>query len=641
MKRFQTKEEIMQSFDLISSEIIQSLELLNTSQKVKTVTKKRGLYMEPSKFVVKKEVFEKLGVFKDKEYTGSIMPIEHEIKGFLERPGVLDAILENQQNMLNSSYPNLINGEIGKTVLKNNVDRNVVFVSIYQDDFNPDNSLSPHATNTKLSSYYYGFPTLPVHHSVNVDNIFLAAVHKTKDVENSEVLSHGVDPGIFAIWEAFSPLEENGFELEIEGNTIKVYLAVAQMFGDNLGLNTNFGFNRGFTGGYSCRICEVHKDEMEISVETRQDLIRTESSFNECLQGLSNVEKKGVKYDSWLNMFRYFKVYNNHSVDIMHDVFLGVFKYDLIAVLNYYIKNKTFSLQEFNRQKKKFDYGKKDKGNISVDITETHLENKLKINAKEMWTLIEYLPLILFFLLRNPQRCKVFKFVLQMEDVLDKITKKQYREQDIQMMEESIKIHHEMYRSLFKNHFTIKYHLMLHYGHIIRLVGPLRYSMTFKFEYKHQELKEYAFNCKCRKNLPYSICNKFCFRYALEKLLKKKLAEDVTEIKAQDKSHLFWSASKENFETVSGLRYKGTQYNVCDIVQSNNEFFIVRGLAYNQQDVLIYAEVVEVAYMPSLKSFCIKNSDTRRFKEIPIKDVSSNPVNFHKVNNKLYFVIKH
>lgn len=157
-----------------------------------------------------------------------------------------------------------------------------------------------------------------------------------------------------------------------------MYLAVSGFYGDNLGLNTSFGFARGFSGAFSCRICQIRKSEMVTSLDVILDLLRNEANFNECLEGTTPHTRKGVKYDSWLNKFRFFRVYKNYSVDIMHDVFLGVFRYGLTAVLRYYIDRGVFTLEEFNRRKRLFEYGKKDKGNISVDITESHLNDNLK-----------------------------------------------------------------------------------------------------------------------------------------------------------------------------------------------------------------------------------------------------------------------
>lgn len=112
----------------------------------------------------------------------------------------------------------------------------------------------------------------------------------------------------------------------------------------------------------------------------------------------------------------------------MHDTFLGVFKYDMLSVLEYYIKAKhDFTLKEFNRAVQNFDYGTKEKGDLICIITDAHLSNgKLQMNAKEVWTLVEHLPLILSTLVNTNSR--VFKFVVKMSETLSSVTRKHYTE---------------------------------------------------------------------------------------------------------------------------------------------------------------------------------------------------------------------
>lgn len=201
---------------------------------------------------------------------------------------------------------------------------------------------------------------------------------------------------------------------------------------------------------------------MQTSTVISNDLLRNEQNYKECLRSETIEERKGVKYDCFLNRFRHYKEYLNFCIDIIHDTFLGVFKYDLVSVLRYYIKTtKKFISIEFNEDQR-FDYGPKQKGNMVCVITDAHLSNKkLQMNAKEVWSLVEYLPLILSKLVSS--NCRIFKFVVKMSKMLSSITRKHYTEEDLQEMDSIIKKHHEMYLSFFENnHLTTKFHLMLH-----------------------------------------------------------------------------------------------------------------------------------------------------------------------------------
>lgn len=634
MKACNSKEEMLQCFEYLSFEVLKSLELLDTTQKVKVVARNKGLFSEPKQFIVRDESVQILGELEEEQSMGTIMPIEHKVKSFLEMPGVLDSILTNQTRMLESPFPNLVNGEIGRNILQKSEGKTTIFLGIYQDDFNPDNPLGPHNSSTRLSAYYYSYPTLPEHLAFRLANIFLAIVHKSKDVNSQEVLDHGIDPAIYALWNAFRPLEIDEIELKIGGKKRRVHLALSQFYGDNLGLNTSLGFSRGFRAKYCCRICQINSETMKTCLDVALHLLRREDNFNECLGAESKEEGKGVLYDSWLNMFKFFKVYTNFSVDIMHDVFLGVFKYDLKAILNYYISRGVFTLNEFNQKKKSFEYGKKDRRNLSADIKKSNWGKTLKLNAKEMWTLFEYLPLMLDSLVPNSENCSVFKFVVQTVDVLDNITRKQYSNEQIMEMEHCIREHHRMYLELFNETLTIKFHLMLHYGYIVRLVGPLRSSMTFRFESKHQELKGYAYPCKSRRDLPLSICRKLCFNFALKKMDNPGLPEDVSEIKAHSTKHQEWIPSDQRFKIASSLRFKGIYFDIEDIIQTDNAFFIIRGICNYEQKVMFYAEMLDCQYKPNLRSYEIQTENTAFFVEIFMDEVKSNPVNSHTVGEK-------
>ena len=100
----------------------------------------------------------------------------HQIKKFLEIPKMLATIMHNQEMLMRGqSYKNMVNGSIRKSIMSSYNGKKVIPISIYNDDFNPDNTVSPHASDCKLSAFYYLLPTLPDHLSHNLKFIFLAA----------------------------------------------------------------------------------------------------------------------------------------------------------------------------------------------------------------------------------------------------------------------------------------------------------------------------------------------------------------------------------------------------------------------------------------------------------------------------------
>lgn len=646
IKRCTTVDDMLSAFDESTFEITRSMELLNTHQKLRTAVKHRGLLEEPSLFTVKENVIQLLGEFEEERSTGCIMPIEHQIRNFLECPGILESMLETQNTSnREGNYGNVVDGSIWREIISSNnmSDPNSVIIPIhfYNDDFNIDNPISPHSGETKLTAYYYHFPTLPDYITTNVDNIFLAMLHKSKDVNKKDVYSHGIDPALLALWDTFKNFEKDGLELKIDKRTVRVRVIFLQMYGDNLGLNSCLGFSRGFSGNFSCRICTVHINDMKTMTEAQHHLIRNENNYKECLEATSNEDKKGVMYECVLNRFLYFKVFKHFGVDIMHDAFLGVLKYDLICVLEHYIiRTKTFTLRQFNNAKNKFDYGPKNKGDKICDIADAHLTSRsLHMNAKEVWTLVELLPLILSTLVPN-RNTRHFKFVLKMAELLFVITRKDYSEEQLQMMDRVIKEHHRMYLSYFPDsHLVPKFHLMLHYSMIVRLSGPLRNSMVFRFESKHQQLKEYARCCFSRVNISLSICRKFCIEFAY---ILTQYKEMLTKIKdVVFKGGIEFPTSEANCVFSKSARFKGTLFAIGDIITKEDQHFKIVGIAVKSKEnrVIVRGELLSTTTVSTLGCLKIIRS-LGIFEEIDLSSIRSSPVNVHLVDGFQYIIFK-
>lgn len=208
-------------------------------------------------------------------------------------------------------------------------------------------------------------------------------------------------------------------------------------------------------------------------------------------------------------------------------------------------------------------------------------------------------------------------------------------------MDSIIKDHHGMYLSLFPNKvLTTKFHIMLHYSMIVKLSGPLRNSMVFRFEAKHQRLKEYARVCFSRKDISLSICNKFCLNFAQFLTQNRNRFQLLKDI--QSRGSIEFLCSKTNCKYISSLRYKGTRYAIGDIITQNNIVFIIRGISFEENEELAFAwgEVLFTEKSPALKCLKLVNY-SGIFNEINLASISSSPVNMHIVNGVKYIILKH
>lgn len=420
--------------------------------------------------------------------------------------------------------------------------------------------------------------------------------------------------------------------------------------GDNLALNGCLGFLRGFIAKFICRICTIPKDQREKATREQVEFLRNKENYEECLRGRHAIidERKGVKYNCVLNFLDNYKVYENFSVDLMHDCFLGVFKTDIFSILNYYIQDKkVFSLADFNQGKKTFDYGKKNDGNKTADILEVHLTNGLQMNAKEVWTLVEFLPLMLINLVYNYENCPVFKFSLKTGEILDSITKSKYSEDDIEEMLTRVEEHHKMFLELFSTsnspkRLTPKFHTMLHYGTIVRLIGPLKKTMVFRFEQKHQELKKYARACHSRVNLPLSLCRKFSLDAANTFLYKKNIFGKIKEVIFKPQTNLLGVYACAVSNPMRSVKYKAVSYVLGDILFHQNEIFKLEEIVLEsgKEVLLLFSKQLICQFKESLGFFMI-TGELEAYKIIKASELCFAPVNSHSISNNDYIKIKY
>ena len=102
--------------------------------------------------------------------------------------------------------------------------------------------------------------------------------------------------------------------------------------------------------------------------------LRTKSSYKNDLL-LHDKSRTGLKEECVFHKLPDFLVTENSSLDIMHDIFKGVFEFDMVALINYYIhETEFFSFEELNSRMMCHDCGLTDYGNIPQLIPEKDLK---------------------------------------------------------------------------------------------------------------------------------------------------------------------------------------------------------------------------------------------------------------------------
>lgn len=620
-----------------SEKIRSSLQSLNTEQKLKTALIRKNVLELPERVTFNEKVVQIEDSLKTIKSEAILLPIEHQIKSFLERPGVLQAIIDYQKNMEDvndGTIKHFLNGTIWKNV-KTKFEGTVI--PLYNDDFAPDDTRSPHGSSNKISAFYSSFPSLPPKYNSALDSILVLMLAKSEEVK--EV---GANKLLGILANTLKPLEDNGIEV----NGQKVYIAPVLLMGDNLGMNMNLGFPMNFSKAkYYCRFCFMINSQCEIACKEIENLIRTEQFYEECLKNLGMPGKNfGIVSKCDLDLLKSFSVTNNFSVDVMHDLLSGVFNYGIQQIIKKGITDKLFTLVQFNTAKNEFDYGPKEAHYIMENITSpTSQEYSIHCHAREMWCLIKFLPFILKKIL--PENHCIFKYGLMLVDLLDMCFKNSFSNSDLNKLKTTVTLHNREFLRLFSEQnpprlLTAKFHFLLHYARVIQNSGPLKHLWSMRFEAKHQHMKSQAKIMYSRRNICYSFAKKICFENASNNLDSCHFIESIKYYSKSNDRFL------ENYETLSTsfinckrVNLHGTTYALNDFVISNCSAFAYKILQIaidkKHDKSMLIVEKFSLKYIQVLRSFKLCES----YKEIECyasNHFKNPPLNSHLFEKDYY-----
>ncbi|KAL1255351.1 hypothetical protein QQF64_013412 [Cirrhinus molitorella] len=176
------------------------------------------------------------------------------LKVILESPGTMEKIMEWKMKLNDS------NSLDDTTVLKTSSvfpTEPSVPLLLYNDDCEMVNSLGSKTSIHKLGFIYFTLKCLPPECLSSLDSHFLLAVYKADDAK-----TYGIDAVLRSVVDDINDLETNGVEVDTAHfkGTLKVW--VAQICGDNFGLNSILGYTESFSRNSVCRWCHVKKPLM-------------------------------------------------------------------------------------------------------------------------------------------------------------------------------------------------------------------------------------------------------------------------------------------------------------------------------------------------------------------------------------------
>lgn len=249
------------------------------------------------------------------------VPLKPLLTKLLEIPGTLDAIFTWQQRE-NGVLLDFYDGEYCKQhpLFSSKVS---VPLLLYYDDCETVNPFGSKVVVHKLGFLYFIIKSLPPQFLSKLSSHFLVADAKT----------YGINSVLLPVIEELKDLEVNGISLNTPHFKGEMRFSVAQLCGDNLGLNALLGFTECYSSNYFCGMCKAHKTTTRAQTKGDVTLMRNETNNAEDVRH-ANLSETDVKRDSILNNLSYFNVTHNKVVDIMHDLLEGVGPYELKLILS-------------------------------------------------------------------------------------------------------------------------------------------------------------------------------------------------------------------------------------------------------------------------------------------------------------------
>lgn len=362
---------------------------------------------------------------------------------------------------------------------------------VFFDDFEVNNPLGSHANITKLGGVYVKIPCLPPYLQSKLNSIFLG------------MLFYSEDRKLFGNVRIFKPFVEELkklFEEEIniehhKYNSIK--LIPCLLLGDNLGLNSALGFSESFSANFYCRFCTSSKTECSSQCIPHNSKNYTIDSYNYYLANPGNSSIK--EYSIW-NELPLFHVVKNFSVDPMHDLLEGVCKYDFLFLLDSFIvKQKLFTIEQLNFRISTFNFGPYNINKPPLFRNDFFKHKKIRMSAAEMHCFVRYFSLLVGDLI--PPQCIEWQLYISLRKILNYSFANTIDQNTWKEMHSVIIEHNDLYLQLSELTLTPKFHNLLHYPQIMRIVGPLKHLSSMRFESFHQLFKRSAYTTKCKQNI--------------------------------------------------------------------------------------------------------------------------------------------
>lgn len=490
-----------------------------------------------------------------------LIPLEKTLKFFLELPLVLEQILNYIDSETTKNYiSSIFNTKLWTQILANNRGKLVLPLVMYYDDYETGNPLGTSAGLHRVGAFYTSVIGVPPKYASRLENIFLTALYYSHDrtrYGNKSILKN--------IFKIFSHLEQNGITVKMNYQEHHIYFYLVLVIGDNLGMNSLLGYSESFSSTYYCRICTCSRMRAQNLFIKDESCLRTPTNY---AVDLSN-HNHGIKEYCILNNLSNFHVAINTSVDVMHDLFEGICRYDLGKILFHSIKErKMFSLIELHRRIKYFDHDTNIEIGNKIPLISTHQidQRKIIMSSSEMYSFLVFLPFLIGDLVDFDDDC----WHLILYKIVQIVMKNCTNAQELIYLKHLIKEHHELCIKCFNEPLKLKYHLLTHYPTIIQNVGPLNIFSSMRYESFHRVGKSSAHVICNRKNIIYSLAVRYQLKLNYRFLSKTGLTDQIEfgrRTFSKEISNEISDYLKNKYSLVTCITFNGIKYKLGSFIQ--------------------------------------------------------------------------
>lgn len=615
-----TVHNILDIFNICSS----PFDMLDTEHKRLKYYEENGFYTPPIEYTIdsRLEFIPSAGNIELKEvsYRGQYVTLFNTLKKMLSLPGSLKTVLDHIANLKSSNvFQNIIQGAFWKKKEQAFAGKIVMPLLIYFDDFTYDNPLGSH--KGKMGAVYYTIACLPQELQAKLEHLYLAMLFKAEDRQK------------FGNLKTFSPLiseltllEKSGIEICCAEypDPVTIYFSVALIIGDNLGLHGILGFTECFNSHICCRFCKAPKAVFQKSFSIDPKYCRTIEGYESDIL-LSDPSLTGIKELCVFNEIPSFHVIENTAVDVMHDFYEGVCRYVMAVLILKLMSKGFFTLDKLNTRISSFDYGPQEISNKPAYIKIEKMKNyNLGLTASEMIFLVRYFGVMVGDLV--PKENQEWKIYLRLRQISNIIMSRVVTDDNANLLDVLVSELSEIFYNDFKEHLRFKFHVLCHYGEIMKSVGPVVNIWCMRFEGKHKEIQSAAKISSNRKNTPLSlaIAQQLKLNYVLlsnKGYRSKSLSVSEGHPIGYDEVQKY--NSHELLENSHLIDIKWTSINNFTYFKGS---FVMTG--HNEtKDLPLFSEVIKIIFSNSEKIFFVcKRFKTKAwidhihaFKILPVK----------------------